>query len=47
MAQDGITTGIVDWDRDGFFCEYVEYTFAMPPVHSMEKWWVPVLKEII
>lgn len=50
MVKDGKITGIVDWERSGFFPEYAEYAFAMKLCHkfqSSEKWWVPVLKEVL
>lgn len=47
MAQNGLITGIIDWERGGFFPEYAEYAFAMELSPSMEKWWIPVLKEIL
>ena len=45
--QDGKITGIVDWERGGFFPEYAEYAFAMTLCHEMEEWWIPVLEEIL
>lgn len=47
LVQDGIVTGIVDWERSGFFPRYAEYAFAMKLCHSHEDWWIPVLKEIL
>lgn len=47
MAKDGVITGIIDWARGGFFPEYAEYAFAMVLGHGIEKWWIPVLKEIL
>lgn len=47
MAQDGVITGIIDWGRGGFFPEYAEYAFAMELSPNIEKWWMPVLKEIL
>lgn len=47
MAQDGLITGIIDWERGGFFPEYAEYAFAMELSPAIEKWWIPVLKEIL
>ncbi|KUI56358.1 Aminoglycoside 3'-phosphotransferase [Cytospora mali] len=47
MVKDGVITGIVDWERSGFFPEYAEYAFAMKLCHSHEKWWIPVLEEIL
>ncbi|ROW02096.1 hypothetical protein VSDG_02367 [Cytospora chrysosperma] len=47
MFKDGLVTGIIDWDRSGFFPEYAEYAFAMKLSHEHEKWWIPVLKQIL
>lgn len=47
MVQDGIVTGIIDWERSGFFPRYAEYAFAMRLCHTHEKWWIPVLKELL
>lgn len=50
MVKDGKITGIVDWERSGFWPEYAEYAFAMKLCHkfqSSEKWWVPILKEVL
>jgi aminoglycoside phosphotransferase len=47
MAHEGKITGIVDWERGGFFPEYAEYAFAMALGHSIEDWWIPVLKDIL
>lgn len=47
MAKDGVITGIIDWGRGGFFPEYAEYAFAMELSPGIEKWWIPVLKEIL
>lgn len=47
MVLDGVITGIVDWERSGFFPEYAEYAFAMKLCHSHEEWWIPVLKEVL
>ncbi|KUI72247.1 Aminoglycoside 3'-phosphotransferase [Cytospora mali] len=47
MVKDGVITGVVDWERSGFFPEYAEYAFAMTLCHSHEKWWIPVLEEIL
>lgn len=50
LVKDGKITGIVDWERSGFFPEYAEYAFAMKLCHnfqSTEKWWVPILKEVL
>ncbi|KAK4201361.1 putative phosphotransferase [Triangularia verruculosa] len=47
MVKDGVITGIIDWERSGFFPEYAEYAFAMKLCHSHEDWWIPVLKEVL
>lgn len=47
MAQDGVITGIIDWQRGGFYPEYMEYAFAMELSPGIEKWWMPVLKEVL
>lgn len=50
MVKDGKITGIVDWERSGFFLEYAEYAFALKICHKFrtsEKWWVPILKEVL
>ncbi|KAK4642857.1 hypothetical protein QC761_401200 [Podospora bellae-mahoneyi] len=47
MVKDGQITGIIDWERSGFYPEYAEYAFAMKLCHSHEEWWIPVLKELL
>lgn len=47
MVQDGVVTGIIDWERSGFFPAYAEYAFAMKLCHSHEDWWIPVLEELL
>lgn len=47
MVQGSVITGIVDWERSGFFPEYAEYAFAMKLCHEHEKWWLPVLREVL
>ena len=47
IVKDGRITGIVDWERSGFFPEYAEYAFAMKLGHQIEKWWLPVLEEVL
>ncbi|KAH6623771.1 hypothetical protein F5144DRAFT_540264 [Chaetomium tenue] len=42
-----VLTGIVDWERSGFFPEYADYAFAMVLCHAHEDWWIPVLKELL
>ncbi|KAL7917001.1 kinase-like domain-containing protein [Trichoderma austrokoningii] len=47
MVQGNKITGIIDWERSGFFPEHVEYATAVGLCGGMEKWWIPVLKEIL
>ena len=47
MVQGNVVTGIVDWERSGFFPEYAEYAFAMVLCHGHEEWWIPVLEELL
>ncbi|KAL2142874.1 hypothetical protein VTI28DRAFT_642 [Corynascus sepedonium] len=47
IVQGNVVTGIVDWERSGFFPEYAEYAFAMALCHSHEEWWIPVLEELL
>lgn len=47
IVHDGRITGIVNWERSGFFPEYAEYAFAMKLGHSIEKWWILVLREVL
>ncbi|KAI8945748.1 kinase-like domain-containing protein [Xylaria longipes] len=47
LVKDGKITGIVDWEKSGFFPDYAEYAFAMALCHEHEKWWVPVLQEVL
>lgn len=47
MVQGNVVTGIVDWERSGFFPEYAEYAFAMVLCHAHEEWWIPVLEELL
>jgi hypothetical protein len=47
IVQGNVITGIVDWERSGFFPEYAEYVFAMMLCHSHEEWWIPVLEELL
>lgn len=47
LVQDGVITGIVDWEYGGFYPEYAEYAFAMVLCHSYEKWWIPILKKVL
>ncbi|KAI1323067.1 kinase-like domain-containing protein [Xylariaceae sp. FL0255] len=47
MVKDGQVTGIIDWEKSGFYPDYAEYAFAMCLCHSHEEWWIPILKEIL
>lgn len=51
IVDGGVVTGIVDWERSGFWPEYAEYAFAMELFPAFqrrqEEWWVPVLQEIL
>lgn len=47
MVEGSKVTGIIDWERGGFFPEYCEYAWAMKLCHSHEEWWIPVLKEVL
>lgn len=51
IVDDGVVTGIVDWESSGFWPEYAEYAFAMELFPAFqrrqEEWWVPVLQEIL
>jgi aminoglycoside phosphotransferase len=47
MVQGSTITGIIDWERGGFFPEYCEYAWAKQLCHSHEKWWLPVLSEVM
>lgn len=50
MVKDGKIAGIIGWERSGFWPEYAECAFAMKLCHkfqSSEKWWVPILKEML
>lgn len=47
MVDGSKVTGIIDWERGGFFPEYCEYAWAMKLCPEMEDWWIPVLKEIL
>lgn len=47
MVENGQVTGILDWERSGFFPEYAEYAFTLKLGHEIEKWWIPVLKELL
>lgn len=47
MVDNGIVTGIIDWDRSGFYPEYAEYAFALGLWHPYENWWREVLKEVL
>ncbi|PPJ49693.1 hypothetical protein CBER1_02141 [Cercospora berteroae] len=47
IVDNGKITGIIDWERSGFFPEYAEYAFAVQFGHNIERWWLPVLKEVL
>lgn len=47
MVDGSKITGIVDWDNAGFYPEWAEYAFAMALGHEIERWWRPVLEEIL
>lgn len=51
IVDDGVVTGIVDWEMSGFWPEYAEYAFVMElfPVYQrrQEAWWGPILQEIL
>lgn len=47
MVEDGVITGIVDWENSGFLPEYMEYVLAMQICSYHEEWRKPVLKEIL
>ncbi|CAK1364045.1 uncharacterized protein RHO25_005821 [Cercospora beticola] len=47
IVKDGKITGIVDWERSGFFPAYGEYAFAMKFGHNIEKYFRPVLEEVL
>ncbi|KAM5353706.1 hypothetical protein ACJ41O_000356 [Fusarium nematophilum] len=47
LVEGDVITGIVDWGKSGFFPEYAEYAFAMKLCHGHEKWWIPILEEVL
>ncbi|KAK2809125.1 hypothetical protein FQN50_004182 [Emmonsiellopsis sp. PD_5] len=48
LVEDGKVTGIVDWERSGFYPEYVEYALAARLYdYGGEEWWKPLLMEIL
>jgi aminoglycoside phosphotransferase len=47
IVQGNIVTGIIDWERSGFFPEYAEYAIAMMLCPAHEEWWIPVLQELL
>lgn len=51
VVDGGVVTGIVDWERSGFWPEYAEYAFAMELFPAFqrrqEEWWGPVLQQIL
>ena len=47
MVQGNRVTGIIDWERSGFWPEWAEYAFNMVLCQGHEEWWVPVLAELL
>ena len=47
MVEDGVVTGIVDWENGGFLSEYMEYVMPTQICSYHEEWWKLVLKEIL
>ena len=47
MVEGSTITGIIDWELSGFFPEHVEYALAIGLGPGIEKWWIPVLKEVL
>ncbi|CAH0023460.1 unnamed protein product [Clonostachys rhizophaga] len=47
MVEDGMITGIIDWQFSGFFPEWVEHANATVIAAGIEKWWIPVLREVV
>ncbi|KAL1856422.1 hypothetical protein VTK73DRAFT_8288 [Phialemonium thermophilum] len=47
LVHNGHLSGILDWEKSGFFPGYAEYAFAMVLCHGHEKWWIPVLEDIL
>lgn len=49
MVDRGNVTGIIDWERSGFYPEYAEYAFALGLWHPYQdcQWWVQVLEEVL
>jgi aminoglycoside phosphotransferase len=47
LVQGSTITGIIDWELSGFFPEHVEYATAIGLNSGMEKWWIPVLKDVL
>lgn len=47
MVEGSTVTGIIDWERGGFFPEYCEYAWAKKLCHSHEDWWFPILDELL
>lgn len=45
--HDSRITGSIGWEKSGFFPDYTEYAFAMTLCHEHEKWWLPVLEEVL
>lgn len=48
LVKEGKITGIVDWERSGFYPEYVEYALAACLYdYGGEEWWKPILMEAL
>ncbi len=47
IVQGNLVTGIIDWERSGFFPEYAEYAIAMMLCPGHEEWWIAVLQELL
>ncbi|RDW83577.1 uncharacterized protein DSM5745_03903 [Aspergillus mulundensis] len=47
MVHEGRLSGIVDWEYSGFFPEYMEYACNFVVHDQHERWWLPVLKEVL
>lgn len=47
LVRGSTIIGIIDWELSGFFPEYVEHATAVGLNGGVEKWWVPVLKEVL
>ncbi|KAI3392520.1 hypothetical protein diail_5531 [Diaporthe ilicicola] len=47
MVQGGVITGIIDWERSGFFPRYAKYAIATQLCQGHEDWRMPVLQETL